>query len=335
MVVRGTGYPQRFLVGDVVVDPAVALAPMEGVTDLAFRRLIRGIGGPGLTYTEFIPSREAANIKQLPVRFDPDERPVALQIFGREPDLMAAAAARLEDQGASIIDINMGCPSKKVCAHSGGSALMREPDHAIDIVRAVVAAVRNVPVTVKMRSGFDAGNRNAPELAYRCQEEGAQTVTIHWRTREDLYKGTRRVDTIAEAVQRLSVPVIGNGDIFTVADAQRMFDETGCAGVMVGRGAIRNPWLPRQIAQSLRGEPVDEPTLTERYGAILAYFGHMEAAYPGHKGLNGRMKMFVRHTCEALEDGDVLRRTALPARTREEFLDALDAYFAARADATS
>ncbi len=330
MVVRGARHPQRFLVRDVAIDPAVALAPMEGVTDLAFRRLIRGIGGPGLTYTEFIPSREAALCKTLPVRFDPDERPIALQIFGRDPALMATAAERLEDQGASIIDINMGCPSKKVCANSGGSALMKEPDHAIAIVRAVVAAVKNVPVTVKMRSGFDASCRNAPELAWRCQEEGAQTVTIHWRTRADLYKGVRNIDKIAEAVDRLSIPVIGNGDIFTVEDAARMFDETGCAGVMVGRGAIRNPWLPRQIAQFLRGEPVREPTMQERHQAVLAYFDHLAEAYPEHRGLNGRKKMFVRHTCQALDDGDVLKRTALPAKTNEELLAALDEYFSER-----
>jgi tRNA-dihydrouridine synthase B len=330
MAVRGTRYPQRFLAGDVVIDPAVALAPMEGVTDLAFRRLIRGVGGPGLTYTEFIPSRAAALCRSLPVRFDPDERPIALQIFGRDPKLMAAAAERLEGQGASIIDINMGCPSKKVCKNSGGSALMREPDHAIAIVKAVVAAVRNVPVTVKMRSGFDATCRNAPELAWRCQEEGAQTVTIHWRTREDRYKGVRNVDKIAEAVQRLSIPVVGNGDILTVADAARMFDETGCAGVMVGRGAIRNPWLPRQIAQFLRGQEVLEPTMAERHQAVLSYFEHLAQAYPEHRGLNGRKKMFVRHTCQALEDGDILKKMALPAKTNEELLGALDQFFGER-----
>lgn len=301
---------------------------MEGVTDLAFRRHIRKIGGPGLTYTEFIASSRAVKRKLPPLRFDPDERPIALQIFGREPDVMAAAAARLEGEGASIIDINMGCPSKRVCSRSGGSALMREPEVATEIVRAVIAAVQKVPVTVKMRAGFDASNLNAPELAWRFQEEGAAGITIHWRTREDGYKGQRDVSIIAEAVDRVHIPVVGNGDIDSVDAARRMFDETGCAGVMIGRGAIRRPWLARQIAQFLRREPVTEPTLEEQRDAILSYFDELLRAYPRGTGRAGRMKMFIKHACEFLPDGQRLRSTALQAKTRDGIIDAVDAFFA-------
>jgi len=246
---------------------------MEGVTDVAFRRLIRRIGGPGLTYTEFIASKGIAKGNRHAWRmaeFDPDERPIVLQIYGREPELMAEAGRLLQDAGASIIDINMGCPSKKVCNHSGGSALMREPKLAVDIVRAVRAAV-TIPLTVKMRSGFDHDNRNAPELAWQFQEEGAEAITIHWRTRADRYSGERAIDKIAETVQKVSVPVVGNGDIIDIPTAKAMFDDTGCAGVMVGRGALKNPWSMLEIGSWLRGIPYTPPTALERLDAIEFY----------------------------------------------------------------
>ncbi len=267
------GYPSSFRVRDIVVEPAVVLAPMEGVTDVAFRRLIRRIGGPGLTYTEFIASKGIAKGNRHAWRmaeFDPDERPIVLQIYGREPHLMAEAGRLLQDSGASIIDINMGCPSKKVCNHSGGSALMKEPKLALEIVKAVRAAV-TIPLTVKMRSGFDATNRNAPELAWAFQEEGAEAITIHWRTRADRYMGTRAVDKIAETVQKVSIPVVGNGDVIDIPSAKAMFDDTGCAGVMVGRGALKNPWSMLEIGSWLRDIPYTPPAALERLGAIEFY----------------------------------------------------------------
>ena len=185
-------------IGPVEIRPNLVLAPMEGVTDLTFRRLIRSVGGCGLTVTEFVPASglaaEAAKVLEM-VRFDEDERPLAIQVYGRDPGVLADGARVAQDLGADIVDLNMGCPSKKVCAHSGGSALMKEPDLARAIVKAVRAAV-TVPFTVKMRAGWDPVHRNAPDMAFMCQEEGVDAVTVHWRTRTDLFAGERRLDTV-------------------------------------------------------------------------------------------------------------------------------------------
>ncbi|MEC7241199.1 MAG: tRNA-dihydrouridine synthase family protein, partial [Myxococcota bacterium] len=274
-------FPREFHIRDIRVAPNVVLAPMEGVTDLPFRRLIRHIGGVGLTCTEFIASsglKKGHGKMWDMARFDADERPISIQIYGKDPKTMADAARIVEDLGANICDINMGCPSKKVCAHSGGSALMREPALALEIVRSVRAAIQ-IPLTVKMRSGFDADNRNAAELAYGCQEEGAEAVAIHWRTREDRYSGQRQVDRIAAAVQKLTVPVVANGDIVDLASAEAMFRDTGCAGIMIGRGAIRNPWLPMQIQRWQNGQESLEIPSAERKRIMLKYFNSIFEAF--------------------------------------------------------
>ena len=309
-------WPTAWYVRDVRVAPAVALAPMEGVTDLAFRRLVRRVGRPGLTSTEFIAARGLSESRSKRLwrvaAFDPDERPIAIQIFGKEPPLMAEAARLLEAHGASIIDINMGCPSKKVCANSGGSALMSDLPLAARIVREARRAV-SIPLTVKMRSGPDPTRRNAAELARICEEEGADAVTIHWRTRADGYGGERDVTTIAEAVDRVRIPVIGNGDITDIPSARAMLEETGCAGVMVGRGVVRNPWLPAQIGQWLNGEPVHQPSPEERRDALLLYFDLIEEAFGDpNRGL-GRKKMVMRYFTEGLPEGASLKHKALRA----------------------
>lgn len=325
------GLPVSYRIRDMVIAPAVVLAPMEGVTNLTFRRLIRDIGGPGLTYTEFIPSNglhRGANGKLAEmVKFDPDEHPIAIQIYGRDPAIMAEAAKMVEDLGATICDINMGCPSKKVCAHSGGSALMREPEHAVAIVRAVRAAI-SIPLTVKMRSGFDHSNRNAPELAYMCQEEGAETITIHWRTREDRYGGQRAVDKIRETVDRVQVPVIANGDIIDPATAERMLRETGCDGVMVGRGAMRNPWCLLQIGQHLRGEPVIQVTADERRRALLRFLARFHETFRHEKAALGRFKAIAKHFTADLPDGEAFRKRILRSQSIDAVITHTNAYFA-------
>jgi tRNA-dihydrouridine synthase B len=317
-----------YKVGGLTIAPAVVLAPMEGVTDIVFRRVIRAIGGPGLTYTEFIPAKTLRDSKRAvrQAEMDPDERPIAIQIYGRDPEIMADAARVVQDMGATILDINMGCPSKQVCAHSGGSALMREPELATEIVRAVRAAI-SIPLTVKMRTGFDPSNKNAPELAHRFQEEGADAITIHWRTRQDLYGGVRDVTPIAEAVRRLSIPVLGNGDVIDIASAHAMLTETGCAGVMVGRGAVRDPWLPLTLACWMRGEPLPAVTARERervlllyHQKILDYFGYDRLAF-------NRLKMVIKQFAEPLPLGRALRRLVTRAQTLEVAMHAIHLYF--------
>ena len=328
------GLPVSYKIRDITVAPAVVLAPMEGVTNLTFRRLIRELGGPGLTYTEFIPSEALAGGGAKPgskiaklAEFDPDEVPIAIQIFGRRPEGMADAARIVEDMGATICDINMGCPSKRVCARSGGSALMKEPELAVEIVAAVRRAI-SIPLTVKMRSGFDAARRNAPELAYMCQEEGAEGITIHWRTREDRYGGQRAIDKIAETVDRISVPVIGNGDIIDIPSAERMLRETGCDGVMIGRGAMRNPWSLLQIAQHLRGEPVVEVTAAERQRALLAFLSRFHATFRHERAALGRFKQIAKHFTADLPDGDGFRKRLLRSSSIDEVIGHTDDYFA-------
>jgi tRNA-dihydrouridine synthase B len=208
---------------------------------------------------------------------------------------------------------------------------MKDPILCGRIVRAVKAEI-TIPLTVKMRSGFDASNRNAPEIAWICQEEGAEAVTVHWRTREDRYGGDRSVDKIRETKDRLSVPVLANGDIVDVPSALRMLRDTGADGLMVGRGAIRNPWLPRQIGQALRNEAIHEPTTLERRDLLFFYFDQIRAAYSSDRGALGRMKMISNQFLRGFPGGEDVRtrvlRSGSPASAQAilgEFFDGLAA----------
>jgi nifR3 family TIM-barrel protein len=322
-------FPTEYRVANVRIAPNIVLSPMEGVTDLTFRRLVRSIGGVGLTVTEFVPSaglsRGDLKVQEM-VQFDPDERPVAVQIFGRDPAMMAEGAAMAQDLGATLVDINMGCPSKKVCAHSGGSALMQEPGLVQDIVRATVGAV-DIPVTVKMRSGFDQHHRNAPEIAWIAQEEGASAVAIHWRTRDDKYSGERAVDRIAEAKRRLQIPVLANGDIVDIASAERMFADTGCDGILVGRGAIKNPWLLLQISQWQRGEEPTQVDAAERRRVMLDYAAGMTRQMRTPRGALGRVKMLANQFTRSLPAGKAFRSRVLHSQSLESALDEVNRYF--------
>ncbi|MBT9556393.1 MAG: tRNA-dihydrouridine synthase family protein [Myxococcales bacterium] len=308
------GHPTSYRVRDTSIATNLVLAPMEGVTDVAFRRALRTVGGTGLVYSEFIASKGIArgdrNVWEV-AAFDPEEVPIALQIYGREPELMAEAAHLLEAHGATILDINMGCPAKKVVCHSGGSSLMREPELALAIVRAVRRAV-SIPLTVKMRTGFSPDQRNAPELARRFEGEGVDALTVHWRTRDDGYGGTRDVRAIAETVAAVSIPVLGNGDVIDIASADAMFRETGCAGVMIGRGALRNPWCFREIGAWLRGEVFSAPTAVEQLAFIETYVEALLAMFNPARGTEeggrrralGKLKQLIKLMAETLPDGD-------------------------------
>ena len=305
------------------------------MTDLTFRRLVRSIGGCGLTVTEFIPGAALAQghrVALRAVRFDPDERPISIQIYGRDPAILADAARAVEDRGADIVDLNMGCPSKKVCAHSGGSALMKDPALARQIVAAIRAAVR-IPFTVKMRAGWDAEHRNAPELAAMCVDEGAEMIAVHWRTRADRYGGERTLDTIAQVVDAVDVPVLANGDVVDVASARDTLAKTGAAGLMIGRGAIRDPWIFARIGRAFAGKGdlvVDD---AERERVLLAYFATIRAAFDSDKGALGRMKKIANHFCLGIgEGGPELRMAILHSDTPDEAAERVVRFFAARAE---
>ncbi len=325
-----TTLPTAVQIGGLRIEPNLVLAPMEGVTDLSFRRMVRHIGGVGLTCTEFVPSaalKRGDDKFTKMVAFDEDERPISIQLYGKDPAEMAAGARVVQELGADICDINMGCPSKKVCNNSGGSALMREPELVRDIVRAVVAAV-DIPVTVKMRSGFDADNRNAPEIAWIAQEEGAQWVAIHWRTREDKYKGTRAIDKIAETKAKLRIPVLANGDIVDIDSARAMFQDTGCDGLLIGRGAIRNPWLPLQISEWQQGLPITVVNAAERERVMIDYFDSISAVFArSAKGALGRFKMLANQYSRGLPAGVQFKKKVLHSLTGEEARAHVAEYF--------
>ena len=271
---------KKLVIGSVVLDTPVVLAPMAGVTDLPFRVLCRE-QGCGLVCTEMVSAKAVHynNKNRAPLlAVDDRERPVSLQLFGSEPELLGEIAARLEPGPYDIIDFNMGCPVPKVVNNHEGSSLMREPKLAGEILRAMVRAVKK-PVTVKIRKGFTEAESNAVEIAKIAEDAGVAAIAVHGRTREQYYSGKADWEIIRRVKEAVSIPVIGNGDIFTAGDAERMFRETGCDGVMAARGARGNPWLFRDIRSLLESGRIPErPTVAEvremilRHGKMLADF---------------------------------------------------------------
>ncbi|MFH1469411.1 MAG: tRNA-dihydrouridine synthase [Pseudomonadota bacterium] len=327
--------PRSLDIGGLTIAPALLLAPMEGLTDVPFRRVVRRLGGLGLTCTEFVPSegliRSIPRVREAAL-LDDDEHPGAIQIYGRRPEAMADAALAAVDLGADLVDLNMGCPAKKVCAHSGGASLLREPD----LVRAIVRAVRHAipgPLTVKIRTGWTPEARNGPEIARICEGEGADALIVHWRTREEAFRGPMDPAPVAAVVRAVSIPVVGNGDVLDVPSAARMLDESGCHGLMLGRGVVRNPWLPAQLAAWLEGRPPPEPSLQERLAMLEAYVAQQVATCHTERGALGRAKGFCGYYTRGLPHGGALREAVFHSQSVSELLAHVAEHFARLAEA--
>ena len=268
-------------IGNVQLDNEVFLSPMAGVTDLPFRTICKE-KGCGMLYTEMINAKalcyDDENTKKM-LRMEKDEHPVAVQIFGSDPEFMGKAAAIMNEYPNEILDINMGCPAPKVIKNGDGSALMRNPKLAAEVLSSVVKNSKK-PVTLKIRKGWDDDSVNAVEIAKIAEECGISALAIHGRTREQFYSGKADWDIIAEIKQAINIPVIGNGDVFEVQDAVNMLEKTKCDAIMIGRGAQGNPWIFNRINHYMKtGEILPEPTLEEK---ITTAINHMNLAVAEH-----------------------------------------------------
>jgi len=314
-------------IGSVQLNNNVFLAPMAGITDIPFR-ILCARQGCGLVYTEMVSAKgmHYNDEKSLEIAaVDECEKAAAVQIFGSEPEIMAEAAEKLNQTAAVMIDINMGCPTPKITRNGEGAALMKKPHLAGEIVKTVCQSSRK-PVTVKIRKGWDDESVNAVEIARIAEENGAKAVTVHGRTREQFYSGKADWDIIRRVKEEVSIPVIGNGDIFSPEDAKRMLEHTGCDAVMVGRGAQGNPWIFKRILHYLdTGELLPEPDIRQRIDMIIM---HMEMAVEqrGEYQTVREMRKHVAWYIKGLHKAAAVRERIFKMTSAKEIIALLNEY---------
>ncbi|MGC2246920.1 MAG: tRNA dihydrouridine synthase DusB [Terriglobales bacterium] len=348
-------FPSTLQIGPVQIRPATVLAPMAGVTDTVFRRFIKNLGGCGLIMTEFTSADGILRSKKVAGRylhFYEDEHPISAQLFGSSPQVLSDAARLVEDLGFDLVDLNLGCPAKKVVKCNGGSGLLRDLPLIRQIFESVRAAVK-IPFTVKFRAGWSDEEIVCVELARMAEDCGLGAVALHARTRQQGYSGTARWEWIASVKQAVKIPVIGNGDIRSPEDAVAMVVQTGCDAVMIGRSAPANPWIFRQIEQyagdredALKGcgfsrtvaaesnsalaaeGGYDHPTELDRYQMIRTYFQML--IEEEMQGTEGKMKQFASWFTHGIPGGASLRKAIYDAKTGAQILTSVEQFFESR-----
>jgi tRNA-dihydrouridine synthase B len=323
--------PASLTIGSVTISPATVLAPMAGVTDTVFRRFIRNLGGCGLIMTEFTSADGVLRKKDQKAKrylhFYEDEHPISAQLFGSDPKVMAEAARMVEGLGFDLVDLNLGCPAKKVVKCNGGSGLLRDLPAIARIFESVRMAVK-IPFTVKFRAGWSDEEIVCVELARMAESCGLAAVALHARTREQGYSGQARWEWIAAVKDAVKIPVIGNGDIRSPEDACAMVTQTGCDAVMIGRTAPSNPWIFRQIEQYCATNAYNEPSEADRYQMIRTYFQMLiEEELPDAVG---KMKQFASWFTHGVPGGAALRKEIYESKAATEVLSRVEDFFEAR-----
>ena len=317
-----------FKIRNIEINPPLILSPMAGVTDYTFRRLIKRRGGVGLVVSEFISveglTRHNPKSKRQ-MMFDEEERPFAVQIFGGQPERMAMGARMAEEVGADILDVNCGCPAPKVVKNGGGSGLLRDLPRLETILKEIKKSI-SIPLTLKLRTGFTDASINCVDAAKMAEQCGVEHIQLHGRTKEQGYKGMANWDWVREIKKAVSIPVSGNGDVTTIEYGLQRWRETGCDGILIGRGAMQNPWIFRQFQDVLAGRQPYQPDLQEKKAVLLEFFEMLREEMPEAPAL-GKMKQLAGQFTKGLIGGAQFRQTLYHSHSVQEILDNITTYF--------
>ncbi len=319
---------KSFKIRNIEINPPMTLSPMAGVTDYTFRRLIKRRGGVGLSVSEFISveglTRHNPKAKRQ-MRFAEEERPFAVQIFGGEVSRMALGAEMAEEIGADILDINCGCPAPKVVKKGGGSGLLKDLPNLETILKEIKKSI-SIPLTLKMRIGYTDATINAVEVAKMAEQCGVEHIQVHGRTREQAYKGLANWDVIRAVKEAVSVPVSGNGDITSIEYGMKKWLDSGVDGILIGRGAMQNPWIFRQFQDVLEGRAPYQPDLAEKKSVLLEFFEMLHEEMAEIVAL-GKMKQLAGQFTKGLVGGAQFRQTLYHSHSAQEILDNITTYF--------